>query len=345
MKIDTRPLLDAIERYIAKADDDLADTLAEEGYPKAKEAVKLASSLEDAVDDALDADSLEFLERVQDAAEVEGFIKNVWPDIKDSETLETVLYGIFAEKFDEMLRSFAAGWLLADVPVLSGIDEEVTKPSEAFIKGWSGELARIMNLNTKDSMERLLLKADDKGWTVDELAEAIGDSGIRNHGYRSRRVALTEMLRVQSYAQQESMVQNPLAYKKKWIHVMSEHPRENHMAMDGQTVFKREFFSLTGADGTAYQPLRPRDTGLPASETINCHCIMETIADENALGMADEELKAKRKEYMDEVNAEYDAYVKKFKEDYGIEEPRDDPSITWEMYNAYYEAYKRGEVA
>ena len=178
-----------------------------------------------------------------------------------------------------------------------------------------------------------------------KLSEAIGNSGIREHGYRSRRVALTESLRVESYAQQESMIQNPLAYKKKWKHVMSAHPRENHMAMDGQEVFKREMFTLTGKNGATYMVLCPRDTSLPVEETANCHCLMETIADENALGMTAEERAAARKKYMDEVNAEYDAWEKKFKEDTGIEEPRDDPSVTWKIYNSYYEAYRKGEIA
>ena len=141
------------------------------------------------------------------------------------------------------------------------------------------------------------------------------------------------------------MIQNPLAHKKKWKHVMSAHPRENHMAMDGQEVFKREMFTLTGKNGATYMVLCPRDTSLPVEETANCHCLMEIIADENALGMTAEERAAARKKYMDEVNAEYDAWEKKFKEDTGIEEPRDDPSVTWKIYNSYYEAYRKGEIA
>ena len=115
--------------------------------------------------------------------------------------------------------------------------------------------------------------------------------------------------------------------------------------MDEQEVYKRDFFELTGKDGSTYFVLCPRDTNLPASETVNCHCLMETIEDENALGMGKDEMASLRKQYMDEVNAEYDAWEKKSKEDNGIEEPRDDPSVTWEVYNSYYEAYRKGEIA
>ncbi|NBH99317.1 hypothetical protein D7Y41_28190 [Anaerotruncus sp. 1XD22-93] len=307
MKIDVGPLLDAIDRYIAKADSDLEENLSAEGYVGAAKAVQLAGELEEAVNEALEKDAKEFLKRIQEAAGVETFISDIWPQIKDADDLEKALRKIFREQFNEMFRSFTYEWMLAENPVLAGIDEEITKPSEAFIKGWSGELARRMKLSTKDSMERMLLKAQANGWFIDQLAEAIGDSGIRNPGYRSRRVALTEMLRVQSYAQQESMIQNPLCYKKKWKHVMSKHPRENHMSINGQEVFKREFFELPGAQGGTYQVMCPRDTGLPASETVNCHCLMEAVCNENALGMSKEELAELRRKAMDEVNAEYDA--------------------------------------
>lgn len=345
MNFDVSPLMSAIDRYIAKADDDLEETLSAEGYVAAGEAVKAVGKMEEAIDNALEEDADEFLKRIEESTGVENFISDIWPGMKDADDLRDALYKIFRQQFDDMLRSFIYEWILAEDPELAEVVEEITRPAEDFIKGWSGELARIMNLNTKDTMERLLLKAQEEAWSIDELSEAIGNSGIRNHGYRSRRVALTEMLRVESYAQQESMVQNPLAYKKKWRHVMSANPRENHMAISGQEVFKREMFTLTGADGATYYPLCPRDTSLPASESINCHCIMETIVNENALGMTADERKAAREKYMDEVNAEYDAWEKKFKEDYGIEEPRDDPSVTWEIYNSYYEAYRRGEIA
>ena len=345
MQIDVKQLISEIDRLIAKADDDLKDSLEAEGYVAADQLVKKINKLEDSIGEALDDDSLEFLKRIEEATGVSEFIADIWPGIKDADDLEKALYKIFREQFDEMFRSFTYQWILAEDPVLAEVVEEVTKPAEAFIKGWSGQLAKIMNLNTKDAMERILLKAQEKKWSIEELSDAIADSGIREYGYRSRRVALTESLRVESYAQQESMIQNPLAYKKKWKHVMSAHPRENHMAMDGQEVFKREMFTLTGKSGATYMVLCPRDTSLPVEETANCHCLMETISDENALGMSDDERAALRKKYMDEVNAEYDAWEKKFKEDNGIEEPRDDPSVTWEIYNSYYEAYRRGEIA
>lgn len=308
MKIDTEPLLDAIDRYITKADNDLEETLTAEGYAGAKAAVDAINVLEEAITEALETDADEFLKQIQDAIGIDAFISDVWPSIKTSEDLKNALYDIFRKQFDDMLRQFTYNWLLSRQPEYApNIDDNlVTKPSEEFIRKWSGDLAELMHLNTKDSMERILLKAQEKGWTIDEVSDAIANSGIREVGYRSRRVAVTEVLRVESYAQQESMVQDPLAYVKKWKHVDSAHPRENHIAMDGQEVFKRESFTLTGADGTVYHPVCPRDTSLPAKETINCHCLMEVVANENALGISQEEWLQMRSEVMEEVDAEWE---------------------------------------
>lgn len=347
MGIEVEPLIKAIDRYIAKADEELEETLESEGYIEAGAIVVAINALESAINTALETDADEFIDKVVKSETVDQFLKKIWPEVKETVNLRDELSKIFRLHFDDLFHQFTFQWLIAEDPVLvSAIEEviEITKPAEAFIKGWSAELARIMNLSTKDTMERILLKASRENMTIDEVADEIANSGIRQCGYRSRRVALTEVLRVESYAQQESMIQNPSAYKKKWVHVMSAQPRENHMAISGQEVFKREPFTLIGRDGSTYYPMCPRDTSLPASESVNCHCLMETVTDQKILGMTDEERISLRKKYMDEVDSEYDAWEKKFNEDHGIEEPRDDPSITWEVYNSYYEAYRKGEI-
>ena len=312
MKINVTSLMSAIERYIAKADDNLEEKLSEEGYVNAAGVVKAINDLEDSVRDALEAEAESFWEILNEADDIESFLDDTWSTVSTSEELKEVLRKLFRKKFDEMLRQFTFEWILSDAPDYAPAidDERITKPAEQFIKDWSQQLADIMNLTTKDSIERILLDAQEKGWSIDDTAKIISDSGIRQPGYRSRRVALTEVLRIESYAQQEAMVQNPLAYAKKWKHVLSSNPRENHMAINGQQVFKRETFTLTGADGATYRPLCPRDTSLPASESVNCHCLMEMVADESALGMSKEEWVKARSQVMDEVDAEWEKKIK-----------------------------------
>lgn len=345
MKLNVTPLLEAIEQYIAKADNDLEDQLNEEGYVEAGVAVSHMGAIEDGVTAAVENNVDEVLARLQSASGVDDFIENVWPEISNSDEMEKALYDLFYQQFDELLRRFTKQWVIsADVELGEVVDDRITRPAEAFIKGWSQQLTDIMHLNTKDGIEKILLDAQEQNQTIDEVAQAIADSGIRECGYRSRRVAVTEVLRVEEYAHQEARIQNPSCYKKEWVHTGAAHPRENHVAINGQQVFKREPFTLTGRNGGTYYPMCPRDTSLPAEESINCHCTTKDIVDQEILGMSLEDRMALREKYMNEVNAEYDAWEQKFNEEHGIEELREDPSITWDIYNSYYEACRNGEI-
>lgn len=116
MQLDTKPLIDAINRLIEKADDDLKDSLEAEGYVAASELVKNINKLEDAIDDVLDADSLEFLEKIEAATGVTDFITDIWPGIKDADDLEKALREIFRKQFDDMFREFTYQWVLVEDP-------------------------------------------------------------------------------------------------------------------------------------------------------------------------------------------------------------------------------------
>lgn len=207
MKLNVTPLLEAIEQYIAKADNDLEDQLNEEGYVEAGVAVSHMGAIEDGVTAAVENNVDEVLARLQSASGVDDFIENVWPEISNSDEMEKALYDLFYQQFDELLRRFTKQWIIsADAELGEVVDDRITRPAEAFIKGWSQQLADIMHLNTKDGIEKILLDAQEQNQTIDEVAQAIADSGIRECGYRSRRVAVTEVLRVEEYAHQEARI-------------------------------------------------------------------------------------------------------------------------------------------
>lgn len=314
MKLNVFPLMQAIGKYIAKEDSDLEEQLELEGYVAADIAVEHITSIEDSVTEAVQERVDKVLEQLQGAVDINNFIEKAWPDITDEEVLKKALHDIFHEQFDDLMHQFTINWIISEDPGLAEAinDGRITKPAEAFIKGWSSELAELMHLNTNKQIEKILLDAQENSRTIEEVAKTIADSGIRECGYRSRRVAVTEVLRVSSYAHQEAMIQDPSCYKKRWIHVLSNEPRVNHMMIHGQEVFKREKFTLPAADGGTYYPLCPRDTCLPAGESINCHCRMEAVVDEDAKKETIEEKLERRKQYMDEVDAEYDAKLAQF---------------------------------
>lgn len=307
MNLNIEPLMDAINRYLAKADEDLEEQLADEGFVAPSIAVTAIDEIEEAVATALNANTDELLESLAKSADIDDFIEKVWPTIKDVETLESVLKEGFRKQFNDLFRQCTYEWIARQDEELAVAitDARITKPAENFIKSWSNDLAGIMKLNTNQQIENILLKAAEEKHTIAQVEDAIANSSIRNVGYRSRRVAVTEVLRVESYSQLESMRQNPSAYKKVWRwNDVGQEPRANHQEINGQEVFKRDTFTLG-----PYSPLCPRDTSLPASETVNCHCTMDVIQDKQVLGMTTEERLALRNKYMDEVDKEYEDIV------------------------------------
>ncbi len=83
-------------------------------------------------------------------------------------------------------------------------------------------------------------------------------------------------------------------------------PRQNHIDMDGQTVPKGARFKLTGANGKTYSPMYPLDSILPPEESINCHCAVQEIASERALGMSLEERKKLQQKALDEMDDDWE---------------------------------------
>lgn len=308
MRLEVAPLMEAIEKYIAKANDDLKSTLEEEGFAAAGTAARAINEIEDEVADALNQNTDMVVNALSGAESIEEFLSSTWGELTDQSQLKEALREIFHRQFMGLVEEFTYNWLIDASHEMAEIFTEspaISAPTYDFISSWSRELSEMMRLTTDNMMEKILRTASDEQLSIEQVTTLIEESGIREPGYRARRVATTEVLRLESYSQIESMQQNPLAYKKRWIHRISENPRENHMAIHGQEVFKREPFTLIGRDGVTYYPQCPRDTSLPASESVNCHCTMETVADDSAIGMSKDELAELRERALDEVNAEW----------------------------------------
>ena len=187
--------------------------------------------------------------------------------------------------------------------------DSITRRTTAFIDEWSRDLAILMKLDTDDTIHKLINTALRNGNSVQQLALRIQDSSIRNPYWRARRVAITELLRAHSYAAQEAMIQNPAIEGKRWRHSGSRfnHPRPNHVAMDGVIAAKDEPFTLSGADGGTYSPMVPRDTCLPASESVNCHCIVQPVVNQRVLGLLPSERERLRTQAMARDDRKWEA--------------------------------------
>ena len=93
------PLIKAIDAYIRKADENLADALEEEGYAEPEKTVKRVNRLEDAVTDALEEETRHFKSAAENSIDLETFAALVWPSVKLSDPLKATLTAVFLEQF------------------------------------------------------------------------------------------------------------------------------------------------------------------------------------------------------------------------------------------------------
>lgn len=300
------PLLKAIDAYLAKADNDLADALGEEGYAEPKRTLDFLESIEERVKKALLDETAYFLAAAEGAFDIDTFANDIWPGIKLTDALREKLVTIFTEQLAAFLPEFA-GYYLAQTDK-SLVLEQVSKRTAAWAETWSAELADIMQLNSHKEIEAILSDGLKKGSSISEFTRAIQESGIRDEYYKARRAAVTEVLRAHSVAQQEAFMQSPAVSEKAWRHTGNYRnaPRQNHVDMDGQRVPKGEPFELQGADGGTYAPMYPRDPCLPAGESVNCHCICQPVVSEEILGLTLEERQQLQREAVERMDDEWE---------------------------------------
>ena len=306
MCMECGPLIKAIDAYIQKADDGLADALGAEGYIKPKKALKYAQDIEDSVAEALLEETDYILAEAEKAVDLETFAADIWPGVKLNDAAKSKLATVFTESLGEFLPEYI-GYYIAQTD--RGLKlTQVSKRTLAWVKSWSKDLGEIMQLNSHKEIERILEKGLAEGSGITEFTRAILDSGIRDEYYKARRVAVTEVLRAHSVAQQEAYMQSPAVSEKMWKHTgeYRNEPRQNHVDMDGQRVPVGEPFELIGADGGTYEPMYPRDTTLPPEESINCHCISQPVVSEEILGLPLEERQRLQQEAIDAMDDEWE---------------------------------------
>lgn len=306
MCLQCKALIKAIDAYIEKADGDLADALGQEGYAKPKRTLKYAKEIEDGVAEALLEETDYFVAEAEKAVDLETFAEDIWPKVKLKDGLKGKLVTVFTESLDKFMPEFI-GYYISQTDKDLKL-EQVSKLTTAWVKTWSEELAGIMKLNSHKEIERILEKGLEEGSGIAAFTREILDSGIRDEYYKARRVAVTEVLRAHSVAQQEAFMQSPAVGEKMWKHTGAyrNEPRQNHVDMDGQRVKVDEPFDLTGADGGSYAPMYPRDTILPPEESINCHCICQPVVSEEILGLPLEERQRLQQEAIDEMDDEWE---------------------------------------
>ena len=299
-------LIKAIDAYISKSDEDLADELEAEGRALPEDSVTMLSDMEDGITAALVSQTEYFIDKIKKQKSVSDLM-NIFDEIKANDACNTEITSVAIEQFKKYIPKMVVDYA---AKTDSGIKiTAVSKRTTAWIESWSEELGDLMMLNSHTEIEGILKQALEKGDSIPTLTQTILDSGIRDERYKARRCAMTEMFRAHNVSKYEAALQTPCIVQKMWRHSGVGTPRPYHKFMDGMTVDKDKPFELVGADGKTYYPQYPIDSCLPAGEAINCHCITEDIVDEKILGLAVEERQQLRDEALAELDEEWEKEV------------------------------------
>lgn len=307
-------LTKAIDAYIRKADNNLSDQLGKEGYAKPKKTLQYAESIEDDVADILTEETDYFVREAKASGSLEDFQKKL-PAVTAATPATAKLSKTFATQLKRFMPEYTAYYLKKTDKSLKL--DRVSKRTTAWIESWSDDLADLMKTTSKAQLESLLKKEINNGGNISQFCVDLINSGMEKEGkgeywtshYRARRVAVTEVLRAHSVAQQEAFMQSPAVEEKSWLHTGNyrNEPRQNHIDMSGQTVPKGQPFELIGEDGIVYHPMYPRDVSLPAGESINCHCIQQPVVSEDILGLPLEERQKLQQQAIDEMDDDWEA--------------------------------------
>lgn len=294
-------LINAIDRYIEKAESKLEEVFEEEERANPKKMVRDISLIEKLVTGALLSETEYFIAEIRKKKNLKQ-VKESLKKINDGDKCFEVIKQKLKEEFRNIIEENAELYIKRTDSELR--IKNLSKRTVNWVESWSGELANIMRLNSHREIEEILRKGLKNGDGVDVFTRNILESGIRDEYYKARRVAVTEVLRAHNVAQQEAFMQDPSVSDKMWRHTgeYRNEPRQNHVDMDGQIVKKDEPFELIGKDGGVYYPMQPCDSSLPPEESVNCHCICQPVVNEETLGLSLEERQRLQQEAIDEMD-------------------------------------------
>jgi HK97 family phage portal protein len=191
----------------------------------------------------------------------------------------------YNEKFNEPLEaSMSLGYdlqanMIFDKPsrdALLAAKQTDAKGRAAALEARNIETFKNVSKTTTDRVMKIVQKGIEDGLSVDDVAKLIVEDSIKIGPSRAQTIARTETLTAVSLGQASMMELAAKAIpglKKSWISSQDEDVRESHKAVNGEIRDSDEKFS----NGLMY----PRDPDAEPGESINCRCVLVTLAPED----------------------------------------------------------------
>lgn len=293
-------LIKSINDFVSKADDsaELKELLKD--HPNADELLAAIDDYETVIGRLLRRQRKEFINALKrytrgattDNPIVSAILEMVFSDIQE------------ADDFDVKMKSASVAFLTSTVPkltsaLMAAIDKDIafnqlSPRTLKWIDDWSEELGNLMKLSTHKEVQKTLREGIEKGLSIQKIELMLAEHPQFNRN-RARATAITEVLTANSVSQHEAYMQSPAVVGKTWLHSGPRgiEPRPAHVALHNTTIPLDEYFNVNG-----YEARYPRDTNLPPSERVYCHCVLAPAVDEQILGLSKEEKEIIRQQAM-----------------------------------------------
>lgn len=144
-----------------------------------------------------------------------------------------------------------------------------------YMAAWGGEKITEITETTRAQIMQVVETARGEGLGQAEIAKRIAQRAPVIARWRSEIIARTETHGASNFAAQGAAEETGLPLQKEWVAVEDDRTRDEHSAINGQTVGLSESFDVNG-DSLAY----PGDPSGQPANVINCRCASVHIVDD-----------------------------------------------------------------
>lgn len=184
------------------------------------------------------------------------------PEVKEAKythsQLEPIMHSVIKEQSREAFALL--GKAFKEFEEKRFIDDRVGAVASYLAKRVF-EMAKKITKETNDQLGHVLSGAVADGLSVPKASKLVGEL-FDNFGYRSERIARTEIVRASNFATEEAFKESGVVEGKEWLATIDERTGDLDAALDG-AVAKLGADFKAGGETVPYPPLHP-----------NCRCTL-----------------------------------------------------------------------
>lgn len=187
---------------------------------------------------------------------------------KFNEMLKKTLINIFIFNVKSTIKTYTAlfGWELSKNKISSITDILIKHYNEKYA---AKKVVRITE-TTRKIINNIITNSQIEGLAMKEIVKKVLESVENMSIYRAKTIARTETSSSINNTSLRTAKASGMK-KKGWIHIGGRYTsRSNHKRLNNKWININEYFDL----GNGLKTLCPHHPSLPASEVVNCNCLI-----------------------------------------------------------------------